>query len=33
MSHQLSIIHCQLSGVSSQRNGAPLVPLVWWTRV
>ena len=33
MSLQFSIIHCQLSGVSSQRNGSPLVPLVWWTRV
>ena len=29
ISDQLSIIASQLSGVSSQRNGVPLVPLVW----
>ena len=32
-SDQLSIIASQLSGVSSQRIGRPLVPLVWWKRV
>ena len=26
---QLSTIQFQLSGVSSQRSGAPVVPLVW----
>ena len=30
---QLSTIQFQLSGVSSQRSGAPVVPLVWWKRV
>ena len=30
---QLSSIHVQLSGVSSQRSGLPVLPLVWWQRV
>src|SRR3989442_14925455 len=30
---QLASIQSQLSGVSSQRKGAPAVPLVWWQRV
>ena len=30
---QLSTIQVQLSGVSSQRIGSPLVPLVWQKRV
>ena len=33
ISVQFSTIQFQLSGVSSQRSGAPVVPLVWWKRV